>query len=278
VVKLLKREIMRFITIIFFSIILIGSASSRASDFPYELTPQRELVILGGITLFTGTSYYANRNIEPPSRTDVEKLDRNDINRFDRSATNNWSPKARKASDIVLRAALITPAAAAVPLASDGKAKEILFVTVMFGESIFLITGMTGTAKGTVRRNRPYLYNTSLTYEEKKEMGSDSRKSFFSGHSSASFCAASFATTVYADIRPDSPLKYIVGSVAFSLAAATGYLRYRAGMHYPSDIIAGAAAGTLTGYIIPAVHRKNTTITVIPFIGKERGIAVIFRY
>lgn len=261
-----------------FLILLLCGIKTYAAGFPYELSPQREAFILGGAAVFTGASYYTNRNIEPLSREDVERLDRNSINRLDRSATNNWSPKSRKASDLLLSASLATPSAAVLPFAWDGKFKKAFTVTAMFGESILLTYEMTGTVKGSFRRTRPYMYNRSLSYEEKRKEGSDSRKSFFSGHSSEAFCAASFTATVFSDLHPDSPVKYAVGTAAFSLAAATGYLRYRAGMHYPTDIIAGAAAGALTGYLIPALHRKDSEVTIIPLIGNERGIAVILRY
>ena len=37
-------------------------------------------------------------------------------------------------------------------------------------------------------------------------------------------------------------------------AATTGYLRYAAGRHYPTDILAGAAMGAFVGYIVPSLH------------------------
>ncbi len=51
------------------------------------------------------------------------------------------------------------------------------------------------------------------------------------------------------------------------LPALTGYLRIRAGKHYPSDVLAGYALGALIGYAVPALHRKptaNRRLTLVP--------------
>ena len=37
-------------------------------------------------------------------------------------------------------------------------------------------------------------------------------------------------------------------------AATTGYLRYAAGRHYPTDILVGAAMGAFVGYLVPSLH------------------------
>jgi membrane-associated phospholipid phosphatase len=40
-------------------------------------------------------------------------------------------------------------------------------------------------------------------------------------------------------------------------AAAVGGLRIAAGKHFPTDILAGAAVGSLVGYLVPRLHLRR---------------------
>jgi membrane-associated phospholipid phosphatase len=86
----------------------------------------------------------------------------------------------------------------------------------------------------------------------------DSKHSFFSGHTSYTFSFAVFLSTTFANYNPDSSLKPYVWSASLLLAATTGYLRYAAGMHYPTDIITGALVGSAIGFLIPLIHENET--------------------
>ncbi len=61
-------------------------------------------------------------------------------------------------------------------------------------------------------------------------------------------------------------------------ASMAGFLRYRAGMHYPTAVIAGALTGSLSGFLAPFLHRAHDTdITVLPFTGGQTGISISLR-
>lgn len=70
--------------------------------------------------------------------------------------------------------------------------------------------------------------------------GAPSSLSFPSAHSTASFAAATAMTRV-------DP----VAGILFGLAAAIAIGRPYLGMHYPSDVLAGAAFGTVLGLVWP---------------------------
>jgi membrane-associated phospholipid phosphatase len=73
-------------------------------------------------------------------------------------------------------------------------------------------------------------------------------------------------------MHPDGAGKYIVATGSFAIAASVGFLRYRAGRHYPSDIIVGAAVGSAIGYFIPMMHRKENPIALMPVTGDRFGL------
>jgi len=83
--------------------------------------------------------------------------------------------------------------------------------------------------KGVVRRHRPTLEDLPAL------IATPTKLSFPSAHASSSFAAA----TAYAPLLPRSPLHAVAGLMALS--------RVYLGVHYPSDIAAGAALGTLIG-------------------------------
>ncbi len=55
-------------------------------------------------------------------------------------------------------------------------------------------------------------------------------------------------------MNPDSHSKNLVWAGCLATASVTGYLRYAAGYHFPTDILAGAALGAFTGWLVPQLH------------------------
>ena len=104
------------------------------------------------------------------------------------------------------------------------------------------------------------MYNTSLSEETREKLGQKriSYGSFISGHTSGAFCAAVFLSVAYSDIYGRSKWSKIIWITSLASAATTGFLRYDAGRHYPTDVIAGAIAGGLIGYAIPYLHKKQS--------------------
>jgi len=70
--------------------------------------------------------------------------------------------------------------------------------------------------------------------------GAPSSLSFPSAHATSSFAVA----TAMARVEP-------LGGLAFLLAVALALGRPYLGMHYPSDVVAGAVLGTTLGLIVP---------------------------
>ena len=94
--------------------------------------------------------------------------------------------------------------------------------------------GLNFAVKLAVRRQRPVLEGLPPLG------GAPSSLSFPSAHATASFACATAMTR----IAPEA-------AVLFALAAAIAACRPYLGMHYPSDVLAGAVLGTAIGLAAP---------------------------
>jgi membrane-associated phospholipid phosphatase len=141
---------------------------------------------------------------------------------------------------------------------------------VMYAESALIANGISRTVKTVFQRNRPYVYNDSLSLKDRT--ASDWNLSFPSNHTVNAFNSAVFISTVFTLTNPDSKWVPVVWSVSLSAAVATGILRVTAGEHYPTDVIAGAVLGSLTGLFIPLLHKVNKkNLSVVPVVSSEYG-------
>jgi len=94
--------------------------------------------------------------------------------------------------------------------------------------------GLNFAIKLVVKRQRPVLEGLPPLG------GAPSSLSFPSAHATSSFACATAMTR----IAPEA-------AVLFALAAAIAVCRPYLGMHYPSDVIAGALIGTALGLVVP---------------------------
>lgn len=96
--------------------------------------------------------------------------------------------------------------------------------------AMVLNTGATYALKHMINRPRP-----AVTYPDIQAFESERGLSFPSGHTSNAFVAA---TSLSLNVR-----KWYVIVPAYAWAGAVGYSRMHLGVHYPSDVLAGALLG-----------------------------------
>jgi decaprenylphosphoryl-5-phosphoribose phosphatase len=113
----------------------------------------------------------------------------------------------------------------------DGDDREAWLVCAVLGP---LAIGLNYVVKLVVRRPRPVLEGLPPLG------GAPSSLSFPSAHATSSFAVATAMTRV-------APL----GALAFALAFALSLGRPYLGMHYPSDVLAGALLGVALGLLVP---------------------------
>jgi membrane-associated phospholipid phosphatase len=110
--------------------------------------------------------------------------------------------------------------------------KQAIFIGETFLVSAFITTAL----KHTVKRERPF--DTSSDIEK---LTSAPGYSFPSGHTSLAFATATSLSMAY-------PKWYVIAP-SFVWASAVGYSRMHLGVHYPTDVFAGAIIGSGSAYI-----------------------------
>jgi membrane-associated phospholipid phosphatase len=92
--------------------------------------------------------------------------------------------------------------------------------------------------KVIVKRDRPFVTYPNDIIQRTKV----SSFSFPSGHTTSAFATATALSL--------STKKWQVIVPSYLYAGFVGYSRMRLGVHYPSDVLAGALIGTATGFLV----------------------------
>lgn len=242
----------KIIAVTLIAAFLFNSAPA-AENSPYQLNAKQDGIAAGGMGVLLLGGFLLENRVKAYQPGDVASLNREDVNSFDRSGTFHYSKSAGSVSYYTLYACMGAPF---LLMADRNARRDGLTVGSLYLQTLALTNGLTSIAKGAAERTRPFVYNPDAPLSDK--LAIDARKSFFSGHSSNAFASAVFASTVFSDYHPKSSWRWAVWGVSLSAAAATGALRYRAGKHFPTDILTGAAVGSAVGYLVPRLHRKTS--------------------
>ena len=96
------------------------------------------------------------------------------------------------------------------------------------------------------------------------KLGRSATDSFFSGHVSMAAGASFFMAKVLSDYHPDlGAKKWLLYGAALIPPAFVGYTRYRGLMHFPTDLLLGAAVGAAVGISVLHLHKITSKIIKI---------------
>ena len=220
----------------------------------YDLDTGREVAIYSTGLLAGLGAYRVSAGLEPLTDQQIAAADVADVIGFDRISTRLWSPTADKASDILAYGLLATPA---LLFTETGAGMSGGDLAVMYTQTMLLEQATVYLIKGAVGRARPFVYNDDPRIPAESRRSQTAVRSFPSGHTATAFAGAVFTGEVFARLNPDDPARHWVRGTTLLLAATTGWLRIRAGKHYPTDVLVGAVIGSLAGWGIPRLHEVD---------------------
>ena len=120
--------------------------------------------------------------------------------------------------------------------------KEMRQNSLYVASSTALSFGLTFLIKHIVKRPRPFIQNINIVPVYRA--GSTS---FPSGHTSSSFATATALSRAY-------PKWYVIAP-AYLWAGSVSYSRMYLGVHYPTDVAAGAIIGTGSTFILQSLKK-----------------------
>jgi membrane-associated phospholipid phosphatase len=218
------------------------------SQTPYRLSSPGDFLTAGAVIPLNIAGNLSYHRIQPLTSEQISLLNRQSVCGFDRHSTYHYSLRAEKASDAFLYFSLATP----LFLMADAEIrKDALVLGVMYFEIAGLTSAETQLIKAFVHRIRPFVYNENAPLS--KKLKADAQASFFSGHSSMSAAAVLFTAAAYTSYYHKNQ-RTAIYLAASSIPLATGFLRYKAGKHFPTDIIAGLILGAANGLLISKLH------------------------
>lgn len=113
---------------------------------------------------------------------------------------------------------------------------------IYIGKTIMVSTFITIATKYTIKRERPF-----VTYPFLDKQSDGGNYTFPSGHTSVAFATA----TALSIAKP----KWYIIAPSFMWAGAVGYSRMHLGVHYPSDVLAGAIVGSGSAYLTYKINK-----------------------
>jgi len=183
-----------------------------------------------------GCGYFGSSSIWLPAGL---ALGAGAIRPWDHTISRHSRNSSSTVGDVTLTSLLV--GTAAVGALAPGEGRDGAEERWNMCEAVALDISATALIKSAVGRHRP---------------GGSSGTSFPSGHASTAFAAATLIDRNSGDA---------LGIPAYVVASATAVARVEARGHFPSDVLAGAALGTLSAGVVDSLHFGGD--------GKEGGIS-----
>lgn len=210
-------------------------------------------LLTDGIVLGSGLVLAAASEILLPKLPPIVTLGPADITRvngLDRALMYSYSAGLDITSTILQYTTAALPGVLAFLVPSE----DIIPMGVVYLESLSFAVVAKNVLKYLLPRDRPYVYLGGAN----GVTASEDDQSFPSGHATVTFAAAAAGVSLFAAYLPDSPFFWPFTASCYGLAILTASFRVASGMHFFTDVVAGAALGSLCGYLIPLLHQKES--------------------
>jgi membrane-associated phospholipid phosphatase len=242
----------------------------RPARRPYRLYPTLDLAVLAtGATLWFGP----DNALAEIVRVNRCPCDPSILNSLDRSTAGVSVANSTVPSNIVAGVLLSLPALidGADVWRSGGTFTEWFEDTIVLGEALLLGGAINGMAKLLYQRPRPSAYGADP--DDPRFADPNTYLSFYSLSASELFTAAVVGSTTYALRHPHGAMRWVYLATSETLAVGFGISRVLTGKHFPTDVFAAAAVGSLIGVVVPLLHERPLPVMLGGTV--TQGAAVI---
>lgn len=243
------------------------SADSPRPSPPLSLSLRLDLPLSALCLASQVFGQYRLQALEPAGEGEFR---RRDLGPLDRPFAGRYDRRAALTSDIAIFAWGAVPVALSARDYFTGAATlpEAGSETAIYAQALTLNSGLNLLVRSLRIHPRPLVYGEEAPLEERRK--NEAAGSFYSGHASSAFVVAAFLPTVAAVKGKPMPGRWL--GLGFAGALGISWLRVEAGKHFPSDVLAGAAAGSCFGWALPHLHRSRVRLLPHP---EGRGLSVV---
>jgi len=255
--------------VVFLCFFSIGFNLYSESVFTLDL---KKDIVIGAISLGI---FFGSFLIDDEPKNIPDSLNKNDVNAFDRWLMFPFDKTLYDLRYIQLFATSFLPII--TPLVVGGwniiQGFDVwLTYGIMYAQAVSLTYGTRMSLGRAIERYRPHVY-----FEGVSSISSLSNNSFPSGSTALSFLPATFLSVTFVAEYPDSPWKIPVIVGSYTLATIVGITRILSGVHFLTDVIAGAAIGSFYGWLIPTLHKRTNNDDKITFHFTGNGCLISLR-
>lgn len=245
--------------IILLLLLLPSYIYAQEVKFPYETIKKQEIYIYGAAGTLWGSYLLGNQWKNSLNEEDVKLLRISDVNKIDRFACYNYNTSLNNTRELLepISTVLAIGGTFAMSYLNDYKednTSKLIVMSNMYIQGLLLTTGIVQSAKTYINRARPFTYNKEVG---NARMNSDNNESFMSGNASLMFYNSVFIAKTFSDIYPNSKYRKWVWAGTLAISCTSAYMSVQSGHHFLTDVLTGAAVGSLIGYFIPVMHYKK---------------------
>ena len=266
------------------SLVLWTSPATEGGS-PYEVDPVLDGTATAAAFVFSAVlaglvkpTLPASRNCDLDPATGL--CDAESLNALDRGVVGMKSAQWRLVSDVSAWFTYAAPIGLGAldyfHLSEGGTWGDLGADLLVTAQAVGLTVLVTDLFKFAVGRPRPTQYTEGVfSGSSEHSMG------FPSGHTSSTAAAAFATATTFALRHPESPWRYGVYAAGTALTGLTAWARVGGGMHFYSDVLAGAALGAAMGVVVPRLHRRMEGVALAVTPGHGGGapqVSLSFRY
>ena len=223
------------------SVFCLAAVPPAAAESRFRVDPLLDSILLGGSAALTAGSLLT-------SPADTNQPAASTINSIDAALMFPYSEVLDQAGTWTAIGMLTVSGAAALGQLDDVDA--LICYALMYSEAFMFTYGAKEMMKDLFPRYRPWTYTSGGPADAAAERN----QSFPSGHTSYAFLGASFLSAVLLIDYADQSWTPWAVTGSYAAAAAVAASRVAAGEHFLTDVLTGAALGSLFGWLVPMLH------------------------
>lgn len=261
-----------------FICVLTTILSTPAQESPFRFSWPVETTLLAGGVAGDALGQYRVSGMTPPRPSDLR---RGDLAPWDRFFAGRYDAKLATASTILTFGVTGTLLYVDAWEKASGRAgwKPFLEDGLIISEALAWSGALNLNARAFQIHPRPLAYDSAAPASIRNSR--DAGGAFYSGHASAAFMGAACFATIYPLRHPEFQHAGWLWVGSMAAASTVAVLRVASGKHFPSDVVTGAAVGTLLGWGFPKLHQsmkngslKAWSLSAWPSAGNDAGFTI----